>query len=75
MTKITPKDRKQKKDVAKQIMEFYGINYNDWLYDKHGEYIDEHLMEYMKDQRQNSSETSNEVKTENTNNNTDHFES
>ena len=50
MAKATSKEKKQKKDIAKQIMDFYGVNYNDWLYQKHEEYINEHLMDYMSSQ-------------------------
>ncbi|MYL39821.1 hypothetical protein [Halobacillus litoralis] len=48
MAKVSTKERKEKKDIAKQIMEAYGESYNEWLHDKHAEYIDENLMDYMK---------------------------
>ncbi|WP_080871785.1 hypothetical protein [Oceanobacillus timonensis] len=56
MAKVTQKERKKNKEIAKQIMEFYDINYNDWLHQMHSDYIDEHLMDYMKEQS-TSSET------------------
>ena len=48
MAKLTSKEKKQKKDIAKQIMDAYEMNYNDWLHQKHEEFIDENLMDYMK---------------------------
>lgn len=56
VAKITPKERKQKKEIAKKIMEFNGINYNEWLHEKHTEYIDEHLIDYMKAQEEPTEE-------------------
>ncbi|MYL43973.1 hypothetical protein [Virgibacillus salexigens] len=50
MAKLNPKEKKEKKDIAKQMMEFYGINYNEWLHEKHQDFINEHLMDYMKEQ-------------------------
>lgn len=50
MAKVTQKDKKKNKEIAKQIMEHYDINYNDWLHEMHTNYIDEHLMDYMKEQ-------------------------
>ena len=63
MAKVTQKERKKNKEIAKQIMEFYGISYNDWIHDMHSEYIDEHLMDYMKEQS-TSSETPSSKKEE-----------
>jgi hypothetical protein len=41
------KEKKQKKEIAKKIIEAKGINYNEWLHQQHVNYIDENLIEYM----------------------------
>ena len=51
MAKLTSKEKKQKKDIAKQIMDAYEMNYNDWLHQKHEEFIDENLMELYENAR------------------------
>ncbi|MFS0788850.1 hypothetical protein ABC345_21030 [Shouchella sp. 1P09AA] len=47
MSVISPKERKQKKDIVKKMMETQGEKYNDWLHGKHQEYIDNNLIDYM----------------------------
>lgn len=37
--KVSPSERKQKRETAQKIMEVNGVNYNDWLHDKHVDYI------------------------------------
>jgi len=56
---VNPKERKEKKDIAKKIMEHYDINYNDWLHKQHETYINENLMEYMKDLEKKSNQNMN----------------
>jgi hypothetical protein len=53
---VNAKEKKQKKEIAKKIMEAKGINYNDWLHQQHVDYIDENLIEYMEMKDKNESQ-------------------
>jgi len=55
VAKPNAKEIKEKKEIAKTMMNFYGLNYNEWLHNKHQEFIDENLMSFM--QAQNSAAT------------------
>lgn len=54
MKKLTAKERNQKRDIAKKIMESKCIVYNDWLHELHENYIDEHLLDYMEGKEVNN---------------------
>ncbi|SDI99924.1 hypothetical protein [Alteribacillus bidgolensis] len=50
------KERKQKKEIAQKMMETKGMKYNDWLHEKHQEYIDDNLIDYMNMQEEKQEE-------------------
>lgn len=50
MAKVSSKERKEKKEIAQRIMQFYGINYNEWLHEQHFNYINDNLAQYVEDQ-------------------------
>lgn len=59
----TPKERKEKKEIARKMMETQGGNYTEWLHVKHQQYIEANLIEYMnmqhgKEEGQSESERS-----------------
>lgn len=41
------KEQKQKKDIAKKMMEKQNVNYEDWLHEQHTKYIDDHLLDFV----------------------------
>ena len=41
------KEQKQKKDIAKKMMEKQNVNYEDWLHEQHSKYIDDHLLDFV----------------------------
>ena len=41
------KEQKQKKDIARKMMEKQNVNYEDWLHEQHTKYIDDHLLDFV----------------------------
>lgn len=61
------KEQKQKKDIAKKMMEKQNVNYEDWLHEQHTKYIDDHLLDFVGlDEDSNEKSPANEAPQTNT---------